>query len=133
MQIGIERMYNPHLVSRTAGCDVVPFLDQFEGTLARGAKRPLVRRAIDHRQKHDVALVTLKLSGNARLDAAPLDLDTGDLLVQHGLDQQGLRIAQHGDDADGLAGIPRVAIHRLYGADDATCLTLVCVFISYSV
>ena len=56
-------MHNPHLISCSTGGDVESLLENVIAFATHRQWRPV--RRIDHRQKHDVALIALKVGGLA--------------------------------------------------------------------
>src|SRR5437667_4730042 len=126
-------MDDPQLIPCTARGDVIPLLDKLEGTLADGPQRSFFGRAINHGEKDDVALVTLKLRRDASLNTTFLNFDARNPFMQHGLNQGCLLVLEHGDDANRLVGVGRVMCHRLYECDDFLSLSLVDVTFAYSV
>src|SRR5690349_10242248 len=98
--IGVERMNHPHLVTGPACGDVEPPLLVI--TVIED-EWPILTWRVDHREKHHIALVTLKV-WRASADEPSLFVNSWvEKFLKETVDFFGLRVSQKANDAKGEA------------------------------
>src|SRR5262249_39096052 len=93
---GTERVDHPHLVAGAAGSDIEPLLEQF---LVAEGKRPAFG-SVHQRNKHHVALVSLKLSSVSTEQTVKFVAIRGKMASQQVVNLDGLLIPDQRDNAE---------------------------------
>ena len=113
--VGGDRADAPHLVLGAAGGDVDPLPVRLFG---HRPDAPAFAGGDDQGQEHDVPFVALEVVGVAAADPPPFHFLLAEPVDELALDELGLRVAEEGDDAEGLAVVARIGAQLGDLADD---------------